>query len=105
MFGLTDTNIATQRQSRVFLTVITISVASIFILLTRQSSYAFIPSLPSLPRMHHLPRVLCWVNTHPANHAKKALHVAATWGRWDIEFCLKDFQKKNNIPLDPSMVT
>ena len=74
------------RQSQLFVTVITISVASIFILFTRQSSYdAFIPSLPALPQMHHLPRVLCWVNTHPGNHAKKAVHLAATWGRWDMK--------------------
>jgi len=70
------------RQSQLFVTVITICVVSIFILFMRQSSYVFIPSLlPSLPQMHHLPRVLCWVNTHPSNHAKKAVHVAATWGR------------------------
>jgi len=68
------------RQSQLFVTVITISVTSMFIFFTRQSSYAFIPSLPSLPQMQHLPRILCWVNTHPANHAKKAVHLAATWG-------------------------
>ena len=75
------------RQSQLFVTVITISVASIFILFSCQSSYdAFIPSLPALPQMHHLPRVLCWVNTHPGNHAKKAVHLAATWGRLDMKF-------------------
>ena len=77
-------NIAMLRQ--LFVAVITISTVSIFILFTWQSSYAFITTLPSLPRMHHLPRVLCWVNTHPANHMKKAVHVAATWGRWDMGF-------------------
>ena len=86
LLAMVSKKIATQRQSQLFVAVITISVASIFILFTRQSSYAFIPSLPSLPRMQHLPRVLCWVNTHPANHMKKAVHVAATWGRWDMGF-------------------
>jgi len=27
------------------------------------------------------PRVLCWVGTYPANHASKAAHVKATWGK------------------------
>ena len=26
-------------------------------------------------------RVLCWVGTYPANHASKAAHVKATWGK------------------------
>ena len=41
----------------------------------------WIPQLPPQLFSGPLPRVLCWVNTHPPNHAKKAAHIKATWGR------------------------
>merc|ERR1712109_429458 len=83
-FNMLQKKLAISRRSQIFAIVIQSAIAaSILLLLTHdESSYStFIHSLPSLPTVNQLPRVLCWVNTHPSNHAKKAVHVAATWGR------------------------
>ena len=31
--------------------------------------------------LHQEVRIVCWIMTYPDNHAKKAIHIKATWGR------------------------
>ncbi|ESO11536.1 hypothetical protein HELRODRAFT_189993 [Helobdella robusta] len=46
-------------------------------------------------------RVLCWVMTSPNNHASKAVHVLATWGRRcdKIIFSSESNENANGLPL------
>merc|ERR1719187_843785 len=81
------------RQAHLYVVVIVAASVLVFLfLLPFTSIYLSVPSMPTasfkwIPPLSAgilstpLPRVLCWVNTHPPNHAKKAVHVRATWGK------------------------
>jgi hypothetical protein len=77
--------------------LIAFSLGTVFLVVVVVVPPASVPALPSLeasltrlgslraellgPALPAGPRVQCWVNTHPPNHAKKAVHVKATWGK------------------------